>query len=180
VNLLEQFLPELIEMAESQPAAWKETLRVLAALQKPTIATALAALLHCCVQVRPELPADFVPIIAQRLRWTNKEGERAHWLLQHLGRMPTIDTDPWPASQRLLIEEGLPELLELYAAQTTRDNQQIAWCREQLARPAEELNPAPLVTGSDLKRHGLSSGPAFKTLLDSIRDAQLNGEVRSS
>jgi poly(A) polymerase len=179
VKLLEQFLPELTEIANAEPVAWEETLRVLAVLDKPTIATALAAMLHCLVQTHEDLPDDFVPAIAQRLRWTNKEGERAQWLLQHISRMPTIDTDPWPQSQRLLIEEGLPELLELYAAMTTRENEQILWSRKKLALPTDQLNPAPLVTGSDLKKHGLSPGPAFKTLLDSIRDAQLNGEIQS-
>lgn len=179
VNLLEQFLPELTEMAEAQPSAWQETLRVLAALDEPTIATALAALLFSLVQSHNALLHEFVPAVAQRLRWTNKEGERAQWLLQHIGRMSTVDTDPWPMSQRLLIEEGMPELLELYAAMTTRDNKQIAWCQEKLVLPPEQLNPAPLVTGSDLKKYGLSPGPAFKTLLDSIRDAQLNGEIHT-
>jgi tRNA nucleotidyltransferase/poly(A) polymerase len=179
VDLLPQVLPELSALAAASPDRWQETLRVLAALNEPTIATALAALLLELVQANKTLPSNFATAVAQRLRWTNKEGQRTQWLLHNIERMSTIDLEAWPRSQRLLIEEGLPELLQLYAALTGAESAQLAWCREKLALPAEKLNPAPLITGSDLKRHGLAPGPAFKTLLESIRDAQLRGEIQT-
>tara|TARA_Y100001960_G_scaffold260947_1_gene281601 strand:- start:488 stop:697 length:210 start_codon:yes stop_codon:yes gene_type:complete len=43
--------------------------------------------------------------------------------------------------------------------------------------PGEDLDPPPLLTGDDLKAAGLSPGPLFKTLLQSIRDAQLDQDV---
>ncbi len=42
---------------------------------------------------------------------------------------------------------------------------------------AMQINPPELVTGRDLIDQGLAPGPRFKELLDTIRDAQLNGEI---
>ena len=40
-----------------------------------------------------------------------------------------------------------------------------------------DFAPLPLVTGDDLVRAGFSPGPAFKKVLDSLYDAQLEGKV---
>ena len=45
--------------------------------------------------------------------------------------------------------------------------------------PPEEVRPARLVTGDDLKALGLNPGPAFKEILRNVEDAQLEGRVRS-
>ncbi len=39
--------------------------------------------------------------------------------------------------------------------------------------------PPPLVTGEDLKRLGLHPGPLFRPILEGVRAAQLDGQVRS-
>ena len=43
----------------------------------------------------------------------------------------------------------------------------------------ETLDPPPLVTGDDLRGHGLQPGPKFKKILQAVRDAQLDGEIRT-
>ena len=54
------------------------------------------------------------------------------------------------------------------------------FCADYLARtPPEEIDPPPFVTGDDLIRLGLTPGPHFKSLLDQVRDTQLNGEIQS-
>ncbi len=42
-----------------------------------------------------------------------------------------------------------------------------------------DLNPPPLLTGDDLKALGIAQGPIFKRLLDAVRDAQLDGTIRT-
>ena len=59
------------------------------------------------------------------------------------------------------------------------DLDEIQWCRAMRARPAAELNPPPLLTGNDLMAHGIPSGPLFRTLLDVVRDAQLDGRAQN-
>ena len=53
-------------------------------------------------------------------------------------------------------------------------------CREKLALEPAILNPAPLLGGNDLAALGLSPGPQFKSVLQSVRDMQLDGELRTS
>jgi tRNA nucleotidyltransferase (CCA-adding enzyme) len=37
----------------------------------------------------------------------------------------------------------------------------------------------PMITGADLKTMGLKAGPRFTRILSRLRDARLNGEVRT-
>ena len=42
---------------------------------------------------------------------------------------------------------------------------------------ADELNPPPLLTGDDLIAHGVPRGKEYHTLLEAVRDAQLNKTI---
>jgi poly(A) polymerase len=53
------------------------------------------------------------------------------------------------------------------------------FCREKLHLPPETLNPPPLLTGDDLIAHGVPRGKEYKTLLDAVRDAQLERVICS-
>lgn len=46
-----------------------------------------------------------------------------------------------------------------------------------LQLPPEQLDPPPLLTGNDLIQMGLNPGPEFKRILQTIRNAQLDGEI---
>jgi poly(A) polymerase len=50
---------------------------------------------------------------------------------------------------------------------------------EQLSRTPSGLCPEPFVTGDDLIAIGLTPGPSFKTHLDALYDAQLEGRVKT-
>jgi len=45
--------------------------------------------------------------------------------------------------------------------------------------PAQQIKPAPLVTGDDLIAAGFKPGPIFKEILHAVEDAQLEGKLRS-
>ncbi len=64
----------------------------------------------------------------------------------------------------------------LRRADGTQDAAQ-AFCEERLAWPAERLNPAPLLLGTDLIAAGHKPGPEFSRLLGQARSAQLDGLV---
>ena len=185
-NLLPHILPEVANLS---PAAFDDTARVLDSLRTPTLPLALAALLlHADSATdwslqRPVKPAilDNAPetpsLIGRRLRYTNKEIDRAAWLLQKLPLIEQAHRLPWPQLQRILIHDGSAELVALHEAIAGPDDTALAYCRERLAWPPERLNPPALVDGSDLIRHGLAPGPEFSALLEQIRDAQLTGEI---
>lgn len=191
-GLLEHVLPEVAALTADD---FNETTRALAALPDPTFATAMAVLLHrlpdsnnrdTITHLPPSTSSSLAPCasrlaasICRRLRFTNKETERTTWILsndEHIARAVKL---PWPKLQRILTHAGADELLAFHEAVTTADDESLAFCRERLAWPAEQLNPLPLVDGSDLIRHGLKPSPQFSELLEKVRDAQLNGELHT-
>ncbi len=172
-GLLDQVLPELAPGLATHAAGSAEVLERLARLEKATLALAFAAL------VLLSRDAD-VAAMGRRLRFTNKEIERAQWLIANLPIIATAPSQPWPKLQRILTHEGVDELLALHASASDHLLPAVEFCRERLAWPIEKLNPPPLISGTDLLRHGLKPGPDFATLLERVRDAQLDGRLGSA
>ena len=84
---------------------------------------------------------------------------------------------------RFLRMDGFPEHLELHrldclASHGKLDNYNLA--RDMLDKISEqEIKPARLISGNDLIAHGYKPGPLFKEILQTVEDAQLEGEVRT-
>jgi poly(A) polymerase len=177
-RLLEHVLQEIAGLS---PSEFDETTRVLTTLTAPTLSLALAALL--CRKPGTQSAESNASLLAasvgRRLRYTNKEIDRTAWLLANLPIITGASELPWPRLQRLLTHEGAAELIAVREAVAGSDDSAVRFCRERLAWPAERLNPSPLVDGGDLIRHGLKPSPEFAALLEQIRDAQLNGEIRT-
>jgi poly(A) polymerase len=174
-GLLPYVLPEAAALTQS---AFNQTLKVAAALNGPTLSVALAVLLAHISAAASCLPHP-ASSLGRRLRYTNKEIDRAAWLLTHLPLLENAATLPWPRLQRILTHEGATELITLREAVAGPNDADLAFCRERLAWPPERLNPPPLLDGADLIQHGLSPGPNFSALLEQTRDAQLNGEINT-
>ena len=83
----------------------------------------------------------------------------------------------WSRLQPVLVSEGAEELLALYEVTTSSGRDQLAYCREKLVLPRGQLDPAPLVSGDDLIRHGVLPGRSLGVLLSRLRDAQLEEEI---
>jgi tRNA nucleotidyltransferase/poly(A) polymerase len=166
-NLLQYVLPEVAGLSAD---AWRQTLQRMARLGSPSLSLALAALL---------LSVDGADIheVGRRLRYTNKEIDRATWLLGNLITVAHAPSVPWPRLQRVLVHDGAAELVALAESFSEPNDSSLSFCRERLAWPAERLNPPPLVDGADLIRYGLKPGPQFSALLEEIRHAQLNCEI---
>jgi poly(A) polymerase len=85
--------------------------------------------------------------------------------------------------KQVLVHPGIRELLALHRADAQasgRSTEHVDYCERLLAEWTEaDLNPAPLLTGEDLKQLGLPPGPLFKRLLDAVREAQLDGTIRT-
>lgn len=178
-GLLREILPEVAALEE---APFQATLAELANLETATLPVALAALLRRPSTSAPsgagsERCASLATEVARRLRYTNKEADRADWLLQRLPLIGEAASAPWPRLQRVLIHEGAEELLTLREAIAGPADAEAAFCRERLAWPAERLNPPPLLSGADLIAAGIRPGPSFASLLEEVRDAQLRGEI---
>ena len=201
-GLLFYVLPEI---AALDSTAFDRTLCVLRALHEPSLPLALAALLSCAgsgehrtASVEHEVrsteygvrssgsnsslpaPCSMLPaLIGRRLRYTNKFIDRTAWLLQELPTIEAAEKIPWPRLQRVLTHDGASELLALHEAIAGSNDFALAFCHERLSWPPERLNPPQLVDGSDLIRHGLTPGPQFGSLLERVRNAQLEGHINS-
>jgi len=176
-GLLEVVLPEsgpLLQSGES----WSRTLAILASLHAPTFSMALAGLLR---ELHSSLP-DLAQAVFQRWRLATEELVGVTKLLTEEPIIRSSRGQPWPKLQRILIAVRIEELLgycEAVARVVDGSTAEIEFCREKLALPKDQLNPPPLVTGDDLKQLGVRPGPAYRKLLDAVRDAQLDGKIRT-
>ena len=121
--------------------------------------------------------------ICLRLKLSNEERERVEWLVEKHQVLADAKQMRTSKLKTLLNHPGIGELLELHRADalaTGKDLAHVEYCEHLLREwTAEDLNPPPLLTGHDLTRMGLEPGPLFKTLLDAVREAQLDGTIKS-
>jgi tRNA nucleotidyltransferase/poly(A) polymerase len=170
-GLAAEILPELVFR---DPSSRQQAMAVLDRLSQPTFPGSLSVLFH--ERVEPDAALE----IAKRWRLSNREADRLVWLLTNYDALVGVRGKRWSALQRILIAEGIEELLAIREAEAQSgygDAEDVAWCRVQLAKPRAELDPPPLATGDDLIRHGIQPGPAYRWLLERLRDAQLDGEI---
>jgi poly(A) polymerase len=175
-RLVDAVLPEVAPTDAAGRERFERTLALLDRLRRPTFPLALAAMLHGWVDARQ------AEQVCRRWKLPNKASERTAWLVAEHGNLAGAESMRWSALQKRLVSPGIEELLSLAQAAASADGREateVAFCRAALARPREVLDPPPLVTGDDLCRRGLLPGPAYRTLLARIRDAQLDGEVRT-
>jgi poly(A) polymerase len=173
VNLVGPILPELLPLKESGDR-WGHTVGVLERLPDPvSFPLGLAALLHA---TGPRAAGA----VCLRLKLSNTERERVEWLVEHRASLRDA-----PAMRRsklfpILAHAGVAELLALHRADAEaagRGCEHVAFCERVLREMADRINPPPLITGDDLRAHGLTPGPLFKRLLDAVRAAQLDEEI---
>jgi poly(A) polymerase len=172
-DLVRPLLPEVAAHAAANDAKWQNALSRLARLPDVEFPLAFAALLVDAVD------ASGARELGRRLKLSNKEIDRAAWLVSHYPDITCAAELPWPRLQRLLAHEGGLDLVELASASLPTDELGLARCRTELARPEHEWNPPPLVTGDDLIAHGLRAGRHFAELLEHLRDRQLEGALRT-
>lgn len=169
-------LPEIVPADQSAERRLEGTLAVLERLHRPGFPLALAALLY------PVLDPAGADQVCKRWRLSNRQRDRVRWLVRHHAALDHARSMPWSKVQKVLTAEGIEDLLalaEAVALSGSGDAGEIAWCRSKLAQPCEALNPPPLLTGDDLIRHGVPAGPAYRTILRRVRDAQLDQEVHT-
>ncbi len=204
-GLVRSLLPELAPMRglpQGPPEApigdlWEHTLDVLNRLHQPSFTLALAALLHDVGKPRTvgrmpdrytfyhheHVGRDMASAICLRFRLSNAERERVEWLVEKHQYLAEVKQMKTSKLKTILAHPGIRELLALHRADAEawgRSTEHVEYC-EQLLREwsEEELNPAPLVNGHDLIRMGLTPGPRFKEILERLREAQLEGQIRN-
>jgi tRNA nucleotidyltransferase/poly(A) polymerase len=176
-------LPEYADLLEpDRTERWEQLESVLEHLQTDHFPTALAATLWPLDQRAPTDTGTLVQRLAHRWRLSRQEQSNTEWLLKQATIACHARQVPWPQLQRVLIHDLAVDLLALTRAitrATEGTEQDFLYCQQRLQQPAEDLNPPPLVNGNDLRDLGIPTGPHFSSLLNEVRDAQLEGSIRT-
>jgi poly(A) polymerase len=200
-------LPELAPMKglpQGPPSApigdlWDHVVRVLESLPaEPSVPLAFAALLHDIGKPRTvgrtpdrytfyyheHVGSRMASDICRRLKLSNAERERIEWLVEKHQFLSDARKMRLSKLKTTLAHPGIQELLALHRADalaSSRDLDQVEFCEQLLHdwTPAD-LNPTPLLTGDDLQELGVEQGPIYKKLLAAVREAQLEGTVRTT
>jgi poly(A) polymerase len=180
-GLAREVLPDLAP-GPGQPAErrerWQLAARIIGALDEPDLPLAIAILAE-------DGSGDVVLQAAARLRLANHESKKATWLsaaVVELGgdTVTAITGRAWSTLQPFVAHaEAAPlaDCLRGRAACGRGDAEAAAWFTAQTARPRVEIDPPPLVTGSDLLAAGVPEGKAIGAALARARALQLDGKI---
>ncbi len=155
-------------------ANWKTRLRWLAALgDDGTFEQAAFILLSRLVKVQGVEPTT------ARWKLSNTEASSILWFEKNLMTLSRAHSLPWSTIQPLLIQKNAKPAVHLLEVQFGENHQGFQFCQRRLASDPQDLNPNPLIDGSDLSREGIPSGPIYSTILKRVRMAQLDGELET-
>jgi poly(A) polymerase len=203
-GLLAEVLPEIKRMqgVEQPPEfhpegdVWIHTLMMLEGLHHPTPTLALGVLLHDVgkpptFSIRErirfdrhvEVGAKMAEEICARLRMSTRETERVVELVKHHLRFKDFPQMKRSTQLRFIRMEGFEEHLELHRLDCMSSHRNLTnyYLAKKLLEetPQEESKPQPLVRGEDLIAQGYAPGPIFKSILQTVEDAQLEGRIHS-
>ncbi len=206
-GLLRPIMPEVLDMKglpQGLPAAptgdlWEHVMAVLDLIgSEPTFCLALAALLHDVGKPRvvdrvgdrytfyhhEHVGARLTHDICSRLKLSNRDRVRTVWLVEKHQYLSDVRHMRTSKIKTMLSHPGIRELLDLHRADALGSNRSVDHVdyAEFLLKgwTQDDLNPPPLITGHDLTRHGLEPGPLFKELLEAVREAQLDGQIKTT
>ena len=188
LRLLDVILPEVEAHAHENEEAWTQRIEILAALGPATFPAAFATLLHDLPTTnwqnrRQGTVRGSVAEICQRLRLSNDETDRICWLVEQHGSLDNVAERTRAQLIRTLVHPGFEELRQIEEACAKVAGHSLepfalidSFLKET---PPEELSPPEILTGRDLIQAGYRPGPRFSDWLNRIRDAQLNGELKT-
>jgi poly(A) polymerase len=121
--------------------------------------------------------------ICRRLRFSNDVTEQVSALVANHMRFGDVKKMKESTLKRFMRLSRFEEHLELHRLDCSASHRNLSlyqFVREKLENtPEEEIRPAPLISGEDLIQNGWSPGPQFRTVLQAVEDAQLEGTLRT-
>ena len=205
-GLLMEVLPEVSAMkGVAQPPqyhpegdVWTHTLLLLEGLERGcSKSLAWGVLLHDVAKpptfrVAPdrirfdghaEVGTRMAEEICRRLRFSNQTTEQVAALVANHMRFGDAKKMKESTLKRFIRLPHFEEHLELHRLDCTGSHRDLSiyeFVREKLkSTPEEEMRPAPLISGEDLIQHGWKPGPQFRTMLQAVEDAQLEGSLHT-
>ncbi len=181
-GLLAQILPEIAPVWSRVKV---DATAMLAASRAGDGLQRLCILLWQAMQVNAIPIPNLMQSLKSRLKLANDEVEAMAFSLASQSELENAENKPWSEIQPILSHRFAQPALELFEARAaiglTEDLAQVkstlAWLRPQLALPTSQLDPRPLLDGSDLIALGLRPSPKFSSILDTARQMQLDGQL---
>jgi poly(A) polymerase len=176
------------------PTIWQHTLAVVGLLPEPvSFPLAGATVLHDVGKGilprerwsdHPRVGREIAESIAVRMRLSNVERDRIAWLVEHHHDLDDAPNARPSRLKPLFAHAAADDLFALCRANLTSHGHapvpvDVAIERRDEWRQRGELDPPPLVTGNDLRLLGLKPGPQYRTILDAIREKQLDGDFHT-
>jgi len=203
-GVLDVVLPEVAaEDGVPQPEAFhpegdvlKHTRLALGMLRAPSVALAMATLLHDVGKPETFVRADRIRFdrhdevgaaraqaVMERLRFPRREVERVVALVRQHMIFKDVPRMREARLRRLLAAPEFPELLELHRADCAASHGDLstyAWVRARQAElAATPPLPPRLLSGDDVLALGVPPGPRVGEILGVVEDARLEGRVRT-
>ncbi len=170
----------LSELAELEKQSWEHTVKTLAALTQKCPGRSLelswAAVLIDVAQSHRQM--------LQRLKFSVSETERIGFLLENSPRLRDVFQMREATLQRFIRHENFEEVLALHEAEALARDGNLAFhefCRSRYEQfqSSGEQRAHKLITGEDLIQLGLSPGPSFTGILESVEDLALEKKLSS-
>lgn len=171
-GLLAEIIPAGCSLYED-PDDWSQTITKLGRLDGD-FESAAAILLE------PIIVQTGIAVMFERWKLSNSERKSIHWIIENWRKLDQADQLAWSQVQPLLIQADAKRALAVAASQADAPPPGVEVCHRRLAWPIDQLNPQPLLDGSDLIQLGIKSGPVFARILAAVRSAQLDGEIDSA
>jgi putative nucleotidyltransferase with HDIG domain len=130
-----------------------------------------------------EIGAKMAEEVCRRLRFSSEETEQIAALVASHMRFKDVPQMKPSTLKRFVRLPGFDEHLELHRIDCLSSHGMLGswdYVRRFLAETTpEQVRPPRLLTGEDLQSMGFQAGPAFKVILSSLEDAQLDGRVQT-
>jgi tRNA nucleotidyltransferase/poly(A) polymerase len=130
-----------------------------------------------------ELGTQMAIGICRRLRFSNEDTDQIAALVANHLRFKDVPRMKPSTLKRFVRLNRFEEHLELHRLDCLASHghlENYEFVRRFLAEtPVEEVRPARLLTGDDLKALGFRPGPSFKEILEAVEEAQLDGRIHS-
>jgi poly(A) polymerase len=203
LGLLKHVLPEVEAFhGVQQPPqfhpegdVWTHVLMMLEAMRSPSSTLAWGVLLHDVGKPatyreaedrirfdgHAEVGAQMTSRILERFRMSTADAEQVTSLVAHHMQFKDVQQMRPSTLKRFLRMPAFDEHLELHRLDCFASNgytaayEFVQQQREQLSE--EELRPPKLLTGNDLIAEGFQPGPSFRSVLDAVESAQLDGSI---
>jgi poly(A) polymerase len=184
-------------MCHPEGDVWQHTMKMLSMLESGcSLTLALATLLHDVGKPvtaktnektghnqfhgHEHVGARMAERLLRDFRFSNEVVGTVSSLVENHMRFFNTEKMSLSKMKRFVRMENFSELLELNRVDSLGSNGDLTannFCRGFRDNMKDELHPVRLLTGNDLLAMGFKAGPVFKTLLEAVETAQLEGVV---